>query len=209
MSTEFPSNSHRKRDPADKLESVVVNKVVAGKKPLGTRLREMFFPGDGRSAIQSVLADVVIPQIKDMAAEAAREALERVIFGDRGGSNRRSSTYRSGSSSGYTNYGSRYARPHAGRTPSHEERGPNASLRKDDIEYIVLGSRAEAEEVLDRMIDVIEKYEKVSIADLKSLIGWTTDLTDQDWGWDNLGTARVSRDRAGYVLHLPKPNSLD
>ena len=209
MNSEFPSNSHRKRDPDFKIESVVVNKVVAGKKPLGRRLRDMVFAGDGRSAAQSVIADVVIPQIKDMAAEAVREAIERLIFGDRGGSSsRRSSPYRPGNRPGYTNYGASYSgRSHSSRVP-REERGPNASLRTDAIEYIVLSSRSEAEEVLDRMLDVIEKYEFVSVADLKSMIEWSADLTDQDWGWDNLESARVSRDRNGYVLNLPKPQPL-
>lgn len=206
MSNEFPSNSHKRRPPDEKLESVVTSKVVAGKKPLGKRLKEMFFPGDGRSAVQSVLADVIIPQVKDMAAEAAREALERVIFGDRGVG--RSRSYRPGSGSGYTNYGARYSgRVHSART--HREEGPNASLRSDDIEYIVLGSRAEAQEVLDEMNGVIEKYEKVSVADLKSLINWSTDLNDQDWGWENLDVAQIRKDRNGYVLNLPKPYPLD
>lgn len=208
MSTEFPSNSHRKRDPDFKIEAVVVNEVVAGKKPLGRRLRDMFFAGDGRSAAQSVIADVVIPQIKDLVAEAAREALERLIFGDRGSSSRRSNSYRHGNR-GYTNYGASYSRRAHSSRMSSEDRGPNASLRMDDIEYIVLKSRSEAEEVLDSMLAVIEKYESVSIADLKNMISWTAEATDNDWGWDNLSSAQVRRVSGGYLLDLPKPHSLD
>lgn len=207
MNSEFPSNSHRKRDPDFKIDPVVVNEVVAGKKPLGRRLRDMFFAGDGRSAAQSVIADVVIPQIKDMVAEAAREALERLIFGDRGGSHRRSNSYRSGDR-GYTNYGASYSRRvHPPRAA--EDRRPNAALRMDDIEYIVLKSRSEAEEVLDSMLAVIERYESVSIADLKNMISWTAEATDNDWGWDNLSSAQVRRVSGGYLLDLPKPQSLD
>lgn len=208
MTGEFPSNSHKRRPPEEKLESVVVNKAVPGKKPLGKRLREMFFPGDGRSAVQSVLADVIIPQVKDMAAEAAREALERVIFGDRGTS-RRSNSYRPGAGSGYTNYGSRYSgRGHSAR-PTREE-GPNAQLNSDDIEYILLRSRAEADEVLYRLGETIEKYGMATIADLKGLIGWSSDLTDQDWGWEILDTADIRKERNnGYLLNLPKPLRLD
>lgn len=207
MTGEFPSNSRKKRPPEETLESVVVNKVVPGKKPLGKRLREMFFPGDGRSAIQSVLADVIIPQVKDMAAEAAREALERVIFGDR--TTRRSGPYRPGAGSGYTNYGARYSgRAHTAR-PAAREEGPNARLNSDDIEYIVLRSRGEAEEVLDRLVETIEKYGMATVADLKGLIGWSTDLTDQDWGWELLDAAVIRKDRNGYVLNLPKPYPLD
>lgn len=208
MGTEFPSNSHKKRDPDFKVETVVVNEAVAGKKPLGRRMRDMFFPGAGRSVAQFVFADVVIPQIKDMAAEAVREIIERLIFDDRGNASRRSSPNRYGGRTGYTNYGASYSgRSHVARS-TREEHGPNASLRTDSIEYIVLKSRVEAEGVLDAMLEVIEKYELVSVADLKSMISWSAELTDQDWGWDNLSSARVSRDRNGYVLQLPKPQPL-
>lgn len=203
MSSEFPSNSHKRRPPDEKVESVVVNKAVAGKKPLGKRMKEMFFPGDGRSAAQSVLADVVIPQLKDMFAEAAREALERVIFGDRG-TGRRSNSYRPGN---HTNYGARYSgRAYGGR--SGREEGPNAELRMDDIEYIVLKSRGEAQEVLDRLNEIIEKYGVTTVSDLKSLIKWSADLNDQDWGWEELDVATIRRDSNGYVLNLPKAQPL-
>lgn len=208
MNSEFPSNSHRKRPPDDKLESVVVNKVVPGKKPLGKRMRDMFFAGDGRSAAQSVISDVIIPQIKDMAAEAVRETIERLIFGERGGSSRRTNTYRHGGPSGYTNYGARYSgRAHA-RTP-REEPGPNASLRSDDIEYIVLRSRSEAQGVIDGLEETIAKYGQATVSDLKSLIGWSAELTDQDWGWENVETAQIRKDRNGYVLNLPKQQPVD
>lgn len=207
MTSEFPSNSHKRRPPEEKLDAVVTSKAVPGKKPLGKRLREMFFPGDGRSAVQSVLADVIIPQVKDMAAEAAREALERVIFGDRA-AGRRSSSYRPGAGSGYTNYGSRYSgRVHSARS-THED-GPNAQLNSDDIEYILLKSRSEAQEVLFRLGETIEKYGMATIADLKGLIGWSTDLTDQDWGWEIIEASSIRKERNGYLLNLPKPLKLD
>lgn len=207
MSSEFPSNSNKRRPPDEKLESVVVNKVVSGKKPVGKRLRDMFFAGDGRSATESVISDVIIPQIKDMAVEAVKEVIERMIFGDRG-TNRRPNSYRPNNPGSYTNYGARYSgRPQAPR-PTRED-GPNAALRSDDIEYIVLGSRGEAQAVLDQLNDTIEKYTSASIADLKSSINWSADLTDQDWGWDNLEAATIRRDRNGFVLNLPKPQPLD
>lgn len=209
MNGEYPSNSNKKRPPEEKLESVVVNKVVAGKKPLGKRMRDVFFAGDGRGAANSVISDVIIPQIKDMAAEAVKEVIERLLFGDRGYSHRRSGPYRPSTPTHHTNYSARYSgRPHTSRPPIRED-GPNASLRTDDIEYIVLGSRNEAYEVLDRMNATIEKYEKVSIADLKSLINWSADLADQDWGWENLEHAQIRKERNGFSLNLPKPQPLD
>lgn len=213
MSTEFPSNSKRPReDPKKVVESVIINKAVPKKKPLGQRMKSLFFAGDSRSAAQSVIMDVILPQIKDMVAEAAQQAVERMIFGESRTSGRRSGYYRSGgTSTTHTNYGNRYSG--RGNNPigraSREERTPNASLRHEEVEDILLASRAEAQEVLERLGDLIESYERATVADLKALIDWSPEITDERWGWESLEGARVLADRQGFVLDLPKPQPLD
>jgi hypothetical protein len=213
MSDEYPNNSKssRSREEPKKVESVVVNKAVSRKKPLGKRMREIFFAGDSRSAAQSVIMDVVVPQIKDMVAEAAQQALERLIFGESRTSGRRSGYYRSNGSTNYTNYGNRYSG--RGNNPigrvMREERAPNAGIRRDDIEDIILETRGEALEVLERLGDLIDMYEQATIADLKALIDWEPAITDEKWGWENLEGARVASDRQGFVLILPKPVHLN
>jgi hypothetical protein len=58
------------------------------------------------------------------------------------------------------------------------------------------------------MDQLIEKYETVSVADLYELLGVTSSYTDEKWGWVDLREATIRRVRDGYLLDLPKPESL-
>lgn len=58
------------------------------------------------------------------------------------------------------------------------------------------------------MDDLMRKYETVSVADLYELLGLDFNYTDEKWGWVNLDDAGIRRVRNGYLLDLPKPESL-
>jgi hypothetical protein len=72
----------------------------------------------------------------------------------------------------------------------------------------VLDQRAEAEEVIDRLFDVVSRYGSASVADLYELVGLDSTHTDHKWGWEELTGAGVSRIRGGYLLDLPEPEPL-
>jgi hypothetical protein len=73
----------------------------------------------------------------------------------------------------------------------------------------VIASRQEAEEVLDRMYDLISQYDAVTVAELYELTGLESSHTDQKWGWEDLRGSGVGRVRGGgYLLELPEPISL-
>ena len=80
---------------------------------------------------------------------------------------------------------------------------------KHDFDEIVLDQRAEAEEVIDRLYDVVSRYESATVADLYDLVGLPSTHTDHKWGWTDLRGAGVSRIRDGYLLDLPDPEPLD
>ncbi len=74
------------------------------------------------------------------------------------------------------------------------------------FDEIVIPSRQEAEEVLERMYDMLSQYGMVSVADLCALTGITASHTDVKWGWQALTGARAQRLRhGGFVLDLPDP----
>lgn len=209
--TEFPSNSKNPQTPkpAEKIvEQVVTGEAASRKKSLGRRLREVFIGGDTKSVISYVITDVLVPQAKDMFAEAVSSGFERLIYGD-ATRNRRYGA-RSQPGPGPTNY-TRYAV--RGNNPigrqGQEDRRPTAAVRTQDIDDILLATRVEAETVIDRMYDLLRDYETVSVADLHSLIGWSSSYTDQKWGWSDLQGTDVRRVRDGYILVLPKTIALD
>lgn len=77
-----------------------------------------------------------------------------------------------------------------------------------NFDEIVLQSRTEAEEVVDRLFEVVSRYGSASVADLYELVGLSSTHTDNKWGWDDLQGAGVSRVRGGFLLDLPEPEPL-
>jgi hypothetical protein len=76
---------------------------------------------------------------------------------------------------------------------------------RHDFDEIVLQSRTEAEEVIDRLFDLVSRYDTATVADLYELVGIQGSHTDHKWGWTDLRGADVSRTRDGYLLDLPDP----
>lgn len=213
---EFPGNSKKPRPVSESeapevIERVVTGEVTSQKKSFGRRFRELFFGGDSRSVFEHVVMDVLVPQAKDMILEAATQGMERAIFGESRSSSRNRYGSRSDASPNRTNYNRYSMRGNnpVGRSDREIRTTPTARIREHDIDEIVLATRVEADEVLDRMFHLLEKYDVVKVADLYSLIGWSSSHVDQKWGWAELAGADVQRTRNGYVLKLPRPLPLD
>lgn len=213
MTAEFPGNSKTPRPqapekPEKKIESVVTNKVETRKKPLAKRFLDVFIGGDSKSVLHYVMMDVLVPQAKDMITEAASQGFERLIYGESRPSNR----YRGGSRTGsspvpYNRYAVRGNNP-IGRAADSDRR-PVAGTRSQHVDDILLATRVEGELVLERMYDLLNEYETVSISDLYSLVDRSSTYVDQKWGWIDLQGSAVRRVRDGYILDLPKVIAID
>jgi hypothetical protein len=77
-----------------------------------------------------------------------------------------------------------------------------------DFDEIILPTRVEAEEVIDRMFDLVAKYEMVTVADLYDLVGIQGNYTDEKYGWEDVRGAGVTRVSNGYLLDIPRPEPL-
>lgn len=214
MIPEYPGNSKAPQTPqpsreeSKKIEAVVSGEVTARKKSLGRRFKELFIGGDSKSVMQYVIGEVLIPQAKDMITEAASSGFERLIYGDNARRPNRFGSRPVGSGpTPYNRYAMRGNNP-LGRS-TREDRPPMASLKSHGIEDILLATRVEADTVLDRLYDLLAKYEMVSVSDLYQLINWSSNHIDHKWGWTDLQGTSVHRVRDGYVLNLPKPQPLD
>lgn len=79
-----------------------------------------------------------------------------------------------------------------------------------NFDEIILETRMEAEEVIERMAEYVERYDQASVSDLYQLVGVTGSFADEKWGWKDLRAASVTRVRnGGYLLDLPRPIELD
>lgn len=199
----YPSNSHRERDAKEeptttrpKMEKVVSGNVSERKKPLGTRIAENFGGEDLKSVGSHVFFNVLLPSAKDMMYDAVKEGFARAIFGD--GARPRSSNSNTPRGGAFTNY--------SGYSKTKNERPANAAPagKDDDFQDIVFQDRGDAEAVLDQLVMLIEEYGSATVADLYECAGKTGPFTAAKYGWSNLSSARVDRERGGYYLNLPK-----
>lgn len=217
----YPSNSRKAKEEVPEKtverEKRVEKPVVTGnaatrrKKPLGKRFMETFVGGsDAQSVWEYVLRDVLVPAAKDTVTQAVSEGVERLIFGEVRGRHRASSSR--GSSAGYTNY-QRYASPH-GTTRREDPREARREISRHsrathDFDEIVLPSRVAAEEVIEELFALLEKYDEAKLSDLYDLCNISGQFTDERYGWTDLRGSRAVRVRGGYLLDLPRPHELD
>ena len=203
---EFPPNSEASKRVIieDKnIERVTSSDPVRKKRSLRKQFTETFVAGDAKSAFRYVIFDVVLPAAKDMIVEAGSQGIEKLIFGD---SRRRGSTPPVSGPTGYVSY-NRYAM--GGNRSTGPSRAISRQARaKHNFDEIILDQRAEAEEVIDRLFDLVSRYESASVADLYELVGLAAAHTDHKWGWTDLHGAGVTRISGGYLLDLPEPHPL-
>lgn len=202
---EFPPNNERaKRGATDdkKVEQIVSNGATRRRRSLRKQFKETFVAGDARTAVRYSMFEVLLPAARDMVVEAMHQGMEKLIFGD---SRRRGTAPPPSGPTGHISYnrygGSRLAGPQ--RAISRTARS------RHDFDEIILDQRAEAEEVIDRLFNLVSQYESATVADLYELVGLSSTHTDHKWGWTDLMGAGVSRIRGGYLLDLPEPEPLD
>lgn len=202
----LPSNTNKKKTE-EIPERAEVAKIISGeaiqvKKPLGRKIAETFTGDDIRSVGDFLLFEVAIPAAKNFIADAFSEGINRLLFGGTGGSSRRIRTASGKPPVGYNRMFKDDARS-SGRSMSQKARATH------DFSEIKLDNRAEAEDVIDKLTELVSKYGVASVSDLYDLVGVTGTFTDDKWGWDDLRSATVRIVRGGYLVSLPPPNPLD
>ena len=204
MSENYPGNSNQAKEDKTvakpKVEKVISGTAIEKKETLGSRIRKSFAGDDSQSVGQYILFDVMIPAAKSMISDAVSGGIERLLFGTVRPAGRNAP--RQG---GYTSYGSvSSATPQTNR-PAISARG----RANHDFNEIVLETSAEAENVIQTLLNLVEDYGFASVADLYSAVGITGSYTDEKWGWSNLNGATYRRIRNGYLLELPRTMPAD
>ena len=190
---EYKSNSHKSRQnqnddiPEKKVEKVVSGSVKSKKKNGLQKITNVFVPEDVDDVKSYIFEDIVVPAVKDIILDAVR-----ALLGVNGTSRGRSST---SSKISYRKY--------------YDDRdridsAPTRTRTGYDYDDIILETRGEAEDVLERMEELIDMYQLVSVADFYDLVGVSGNYTDNKYGWTNVRKASVVRVRDGYMIKLPK-----
>ena len=189
----YKPNSHKSKAEQAVVEKKKVEKVVKGEVKTKKNFLEGFIAEDAKSVGQYVLMDVLVPTAKKAIVDTITEAAHRLFFG---GSSRGSNS----STASRVSYRSFYDSRDGYRSSDTTQTRTGYSY-----DTIVIDDRAEAEEVLVRMDELIETYGMASVADLYDLVGVTCEHTDNKYGWTNLRNAKAVRlIGGGYKLDLPK-----
>lgn len=198
--SEYKSNSHRSKEEQvenKKVEKVVKGSVKTKRRSSGAKFKDVFMAEEASSVKDYILMDVLLPAVKKAISDVVTNGIDMILYGETG----RSSSGRKSSKVSYTKYYDDRERGY--------ERDYRRVRRGYEFEDIFLETRGEAEEVLNRMEDLIDNYGIVSVADLYDLVGITGNYTDNKYGWTNLRNARIERARDGYYLNLPKALPID
>lgn len=87
-----------------------------------------------------------------------------------------------------------------------EKRNQNVDYKNDDV---IFETRKDASDVLEKMLDVVDKYGFVTLADLYGLSNIAASVTDSKYGWTNIKNCEVVNTERGYIINLPKPVPID
>ena len=201
--SEYKANSHRVKEEQKNKEVVKkdiqpVAKAKTKKKSEVKKFADVFIAEDITSVKDYIVNDVLIPAAKKAISDIITNGIDMILYGEARGKDRRRDT---GSRVSYTKY---YERD---RDRDYDRGRTRRSVY--DYDDIILDTRGEAEDVLNRMDDLIDAYGMVSVADLYDLVGISGNYTDNKYGWTNLRNAEVRRTRDGYLLKLPKALPFD
>ena len=176
-----------------------MTKAKTREQRLSRKLAESFISEDVKDVKSYVIFDVVIPTIKDTIMDLFNMAFYGESYGNRNTRSNRRGYY----TNERTSYSSYYK--------SDRDRDiTRRSRRSNDIPEIIVESRADAQDVLEEMNNLIDEYDDVSVGDLNQIVGITGTPQDEKWGWFDISSARIKKvGPREYLVDLPRPKPLD
>ena len=206
----YVGNSDKERNKETK-KTVTAEKKTTGTIVKKSKLKKgLFNLGYDENTINSsksnIINDIIIVSFKQMIADSAKsvtntlnDTINLYLFGET--MNRRKNTF------GETSYTNLYRNSNYGSQSRNT--GMHINNRTTyDYEDILIGSRGEAEDILDQLYEILQEYESVSVANLYESAGITGDYTATKYGWYSLEGSRIVAVRGGFMIKLPKATIL-
>ena len=199
----YPANSRKakeeQKDVERKIDKVVSNPAKIKKKSGMSKFARIFLPEDVSDVTSYIVMDILIP-----AAKKALMGTVDVFLNGRNGA--------SYSSNGRISTASKVS-----YRKCYDERREDRPIYRDsrarfDYDDIGFETRSEAEEVRDRMMESIERYKYVSVADMYDMADLTVPFTSNKYGWtrvSDIARADIVKVDGDYVIKLPRVEPLD
>ena len=208
--TEYQPNSHRSKElqkaeaakPAveRKVQRVVTSGKAKTRTNNGRKLADIFISEDAANIKSYIFMDVLVPAIKKAISDIVTDGVSMLLYGGKG-SSRSSDRVSAAPKVSYRSY----------YDDGRDRRDGYSAKVRFDYADISFPSRGDAEAALDQMINILDHYPFVTVADLYEMAGLERECphTANKYGWTNLRSADVMRVSDGYVLKLPKAMPID
>ena len=188
-----PNSNKYKEEHKEKTVKKVVNGKVKTKKNEGRKLMNMFISEDAQNVKSYIVLDVLVPAIKKAILDIVTDGADMILYGGSHGGKRKS-----GNKVSYRSY--------------YDDKKDDKDYRSKgrfDYDDLVFDSRSECEAVREQMVEIIDQYGFVTVADMYDMADLPAPYTSSKYGWTNIRTAETIRGRDGYVLKLPKAMPID
>lgn len=201
---DYTQNSKSKTDAANakakpavekRVDKITTGTIKTKKKSEIRKFADVFLEEDIQAIRHHIKYDIVIPNVKRILYNIGEGILSAALGGSRD---------RSRSTADKVSYDKCYVGSRDDRR--RDDFQPRPALDYDEIRFT---NRGDAEDVLDRLDEMIEQYGMARVGDIYDMIGRSCPYTAYNYGWINLRDARVVRAGADYALDLPKVVSLN
>lgn len=216
----LPNNSRRAKSegeieknmnpPKDDSRKVTNGGVKSKQNSKGKSLINSILVDDLHNIKDYLIYDVMIPSFRNLLYDSVENAASMLFLNGEKPSSRRGS---SGRSRRDERDKPSYYKYYDDRDERNSRRGVRGG-RSFDYDILLFDRRSDAEKVLDKMFETLDKYKMVSVADMFEFAGADRDIkyTYNDYGWTKLDddTAYVERNHDGdFFITLPRVKPLD
>lgn len=171
-------------------------------RPVGRRFLDYVFAESPKTILMTVVTQTFVPQLKVGVEEAAKGFLHGMLWNGGqmpSGLLSRGTVIRGDGVvlNGGTNYNAMSNPAVLAASASGAVSGPYQDL--------TLPTQQMAEQLYASMLEDLNQYRVVTVADLYEAASLTPSDMHGNYGWYGLDGARIVRDRDGFKLMLPKP----
>lgn len=189
--------------PKKQIKAVVESgQVSKTPRPMTRRFLEYVFAESPKELLKRVGRDTLMPRAKAGVEEALQNFIHGMFWGQGSPplSNIVKGTVLRGGGMNYNAISSTQS-----ALQQAQAAAPSPTRSSGNYEDLTCPTQEVAERILANLYEVFNQYRVVAVADLYEMANITPAPSDNAYGWLSLDGARISKERNGYVLALPRP----
>lgn len=197
---DYPNNSDKAKEQATRpnVQAVTQGELKRTTKEL---VKSQFYADDASKIGQHILIDVVIPAVKKLVVDGVNGILNMIFY------NSGSMTGSGSAPASRITIGSRSSNEYHSASKNTTVR--EAAERAYDLDYVIVKDMQAANDVIDQMQLIVDKFDTVRASEFCALAGITAPYTYVDYGWDSAAVAQKIPLLDGRVkIQMPKAKYL-